>query len=93
MQQLINLITEKTGISQEQAQGAVESIVSFLKDKLPFGLGDHLDNALNDNGEGEGLLDKAGDLIGGFFGGNEGESEATSDEESSEEESSEEESA
>jgi hypothetical protein len=39
MEQLIKMVTEKVGISESQAKGAVETIVSFLKDKMPGGLG------------------------------------------------------
>jgi nucleoid DNA-binding protein len=35
MNELINVIVQKTGISQENAQKAVQVTVDFLKSKLP----------------------------------------------------------
>jgi nucleoid DNA-binding protein len=35
MNELINVIVQKTGISQENAQKAVQATVDFLKSKLP----------------------------------------------------------
>ena len=35
MNELINIIVQKTGISQEKAQKAVQVTVDFLKSKLP----------------------------------------------------------
>ncbi|MBL0331542.1 MAG: hypothetical protein IPP08_10210 [Chlorobiota bacterium] len=96
MEKLISLITEKTGISSEQAQGAIDSVLEFFKDKLPFGLGDQLDKVMNDDSEG-GLLDKAGDMFSGLFGGDKKDDESSddqsSDDESSDDESSDDESS
>lgn len=39
MDQIVKLVTEKTGISETQAKMAVETVTNFLKDKLPGGLG------------------------------------------------------
>ncbi len=35
MDELIKLITQKTGISEEQARQAVNQVLAFLKTKLP----------------------------------------------------------
>ena len=35
MDELIKLVTQKAGISEAQAQQAVETVMGFLKDKLP----------------------------------------------------------
>lgn len=40
--EIIKQIMDKTGISEEQAKGAVDTVIEFLKDKLPGGVGDHL---------------------------------------------------
>ncbi|MEI9807677.1 MAG: hypothetical protein WDO16_07245 [Bacteroidota bacterium] len=39
MEELIKMVTAKTGISEAQAKSAVDTVVSFLKDKMPGGLG------------------------------------------------------
>ena len=69
MEQLIKMVSEKTGISEAQAATAVSTVVGFLKDKLPAGLGSQLDSFVN-GGAGS-VGDIAGnmkDKIGGMFG-------------------------
>jgi hypothetical protein len=41
--ELVNLVTQKAGISQDQAQKAVTTVVGFLKQKLPAPLAGELD--------------------------------------------------
>jgi len=43
MDELINLVVQKTGISQDDARKAVEVIVSTLKSKLPGPIASHVD--------------------------------------------------
>ena len=43
MKELINIIVKKTGISQENAQKAVQVTLGFLKTKLPAPLAVQLD--------------------------------------------------
>ena len=69
MEQLIKLVSEKTGISQEQATTAVQTVVTFLKDKLPAGIGTQVDSFIK-GGAGS-MGDIAGSLkdkVGGMFG-------------------------
>jgi len=47
MKELINIIVQKTGISQENAQEAVQVTVGFLKTKLPTPLASQLDSFLS----------------------------------------------
>ena len=47
MKELINVIVQKTGISQENAQKAVQTTLGFLKAKLPAPLAGQLDSFLN----------------------------------------------
>ena len=46
MKELINSIVQKTGISQENAQQAVQVMLGFLKTKLPAPLAGQLDSFL-----------------------------------------------
>lgn len=61
MEQLIKLVTEKTGISADQAKGAVETVLGFLKDKIP-GIGGQLEGIMGGNLGG--LADMAKDKLG-----------------------------
>jgi len=70
MDELIKRITEKTGISEDQARSAVNTVAGFLKEKLPAPLAGQIDNVLT--GAGGAVTDKLGDVagkVGGLFGG------------------------
>ncbi len=66
MDELIKKVSERTGLGEDKARTAVDTVVGFLKDKLPGPIGGQIDNVLNSSG---GMIaDKAGDLIGGIGG-------------------------
>ena len=47
MKELINVIVQKTGISEENAQKAVQVVLGFLKAKLPAQVAAQLDSFLS----------------------------------------------
>jgi nucleoid DNA-binding protein len=47
MKELINIIVQKTGISQDNAQQAVQVTLGFLKTKLPTPVAAQLDSFLS----------------------------------------------
>ena len=49
MKELTNVIVQKTGISEENAQKAVQVTLGFLKAKLPASLAVQLDSFLSAN--------------------------------------------
>jgi uncharacterized protein (DUF2267 family) len=65
MDELVRMVSQKVGISEAQASQAVETVVSFLKDKLPPPIAGQVDAALR--GDLSGLDDIAGGL-GGLLG-------------------------
>jgi hypothetical protein len=70
MDELIKRITEKTGISEDQARSAVTTVTGFLKEKLPAPIAGQIDNVLS--GAGGGMTNKLGDAaakVGNIFGG------------------------
>lgn len=69
MDELVKRITEKTGISEDQARSAVNMVAGFLKEKLPAPLAGQVENVLSGAG---GMSDKLGDVaakVGNIFGG------------------------
>lgn len=67
MEDLIKLVSDKTGISPDQAKSAVETVLGFLKEKLPAGLGEQLEGVMSGKeipggiaGIAAGLKDKLG---------------------------------
>jgi uncharacterized protein (DUF2267 family) len=66
MDDLINLVVQRTGISQEDARKAVEVVIDTLKSKLPAPIASHLDSFLS-GGVGT-LAEEAGELLKGRLG-------------------------
>lgn len=62
MQDLINELMTKAGLTEEQAQKAVTTIMNFIKSKLPEGLSDKVEDLMS------GKFD-----LSGMFGGGEKE--------------------
>lgn len=74
MKEIIDQVVAKVGISPEQAQGSVATVMDFLKGKLPGPIADQLDKFVGGDEEGaEGEegdgnpLDAAKDAVSGFF--------------------------
>ena len=63
MDELIQLVAQKTGLSDEMAKVAVDTVIDFLKDKLPGPAAAQLDTLL----EGGDISSLMGGL-GGLFG-------------------------
>lgn len=73
MDDLIKQVSNRTGLSEDKAKTAVETVINFLKDKLPAPIAGQIDGALSGAGGtmasgGGAVMDKAGDLLGGLFG-------------------------
>ena len=58
MDELIKMVSEKAGISADQAKTAVTSVFEFLKGKLPM-LGDQLQGLVGGGGDGSNPLANA----------------------------------
>ncbi len=70
MDELVKQIVAKTGISEDQARSAAETVVGFLKSKLPESLAGHVDSALGSAAGALGGLDigSVTSSLGGLFG-------------------------
>lgn len=49
MDELVDLVAGKAGISKSQAKKAVDTVIDFINDKLPEPIGGHLDEYLEGN--------------------------------------------
>ena len=66
---IIKMVTEKAGISEDQAKKAVDTVVSFIKDKMPEGLGSQVESLLKGGESSVGdMASGLKDKIGGMFG-------------------------
>lgn len=69
MENIIKTISEKAGISETQAKLATETLVSFLKNKMPGGIGGQVETFLKlSSGTTEGLGEKVKEKISNVMG-------------------------
>jgi hypothetical protein len=78
MNELVQLLQQKTGLSQEMAQKVVDTIAGYLKTKLPEPMASGLDSLLGGgagaevagaaDAEGGGVMDKAKAMVAGLSG-------------------------
>jgi hypothetical protein len=66
MDELINQVAQRTGLAPDKARTAVDTVLGFLKTKLPAPIASQLDGALS-GGAGGGMADAARS-VGGMFG-------------------------
>lgn len=69
MDELIKQVSERTGISQDQARTAVTTVLGFLKDKLPAPIAGQIDGLIGDSanaagGAADGAAGAVGDIAG-----------------------------
>lgn len=70
VEELISKVTEKAGISTDQARTAVTTVLDFVKGKLPAPIAGQIDNVVG-GGESGGIGGIAGGLaskVGGLLG-------------------------
>lgn len=68
MEELIKTVSGKADISEGQAKSAIDTVVSFLKDKLPGGIGGQVESFLSGNaGKVGDVIDGIKDKAGGMF--------------------------
>ena len=69
MDELIKQVVERTGISEQQARSAVDTVLGFLKTRLPEPIAGQLDGLVGGaSGAAGGIAGAAGDLLGGLGG-------------------------
>lgn len=70
MEDLVKMITDKTGISPTQATTAIQTVVGFLKDKMPAGIGNQVELFIQGGGKGSfgGVADNLTSKMGDIFG-------------------------
>ncbi len=69
MDELIKLVQQKVGISEDQARMAVTTVLGFVKEKLPEPIASQVDGLLAGNtagpmGQADGLMGSMGGLFG-----------------------------
>ena len=70
MNELIKVVAQRSGISEDKARMAVDTVVSFLKNRAPAGLSGQIDSLIG-GGEGAaegGMVSGMASKVGGMFG-------------------------
>ena len=49
-QELVRMVAEKTGLSEDKARTAAETVIGYLKRNLPSGVSSQLDNVTGESG-------------------------------------------
>lgn len=62
MNELINTLVQKTGLPEDKAGVAVDTVVNYLKTKLPAPIASQLDGVVS--GEGGGITERIGNVLG-----------------------------
>jgi hypothetical protein len=67
MEELIKQVSEKAGITEEQARTAVQTVADYLKERVPAPYSSYIDSFMSggSGGSGGGLSG----IVGGLFGG------------------------
>lgn len=67
MEELLNKVVEKTGLPLDKAQGAIDAVMDFMKDKLPEPIAGQIQKLVEGGGDAlGGVTDKLGDVTGGL---------------------------
>ena len=66
MQALIDQVVQRTGLSEDKARAAVDTVVGFLKERAPAGLSGQIDALVSggEGSEGGGGASRIGGLLG-----------------------------
>lgn len=64
MDELVNAISQKTGLSKDQSRQAAQVVIDYLKKKLPAPIAGQIDSVLTNNGSTKIVADQAKGLFG-----------------------------
>lgn len=67
MNEVVKMVADRIGVGDDKAKMAVETVVGYLKDKLPQPIAGQIDNVIGGGGSGSGggLSGSLGDMMGG----------------------------
>ncbi|MGK0189331.1 MAG: hypothetical protein ACI9R3_005148 [Verrucomicrobiales bacterium] len=68
MDELKAQLMEKLGLAESTSTQAIETVLGFVKDKLPENVSGMLDSVMSGENAGDGLMDAAKGKLGGMLG-------------------------
>ena len=69
MNELVQLVSQKTGLSEEMSRMVVETVLNYLKEKLPAPIAGQIDSVLGGSGAGS-AVENLTKGLGRVFGKN-----------------------
>jgi hypothetical protein len=70
MTEIVNMVSQKTGLDEAKSQQAVDTVLGFLRDKLPAPIASQVERVMSGDGgagkeKGGGVAGAVKDMIGG----------------------------
>jgi len=65
MDELINTVSQKTGLPEDKARVAVDAVLNFVKSKLPESVAGQVDSAVTgESAKGSSVAERLGGILG-----------------------------
>lgn len=64
MDELVKTLCDKTGLPEDKARTAADTVINFIKSKLPGSISGQLDSALTGQGSSGSITDRLGGILG-----------------------------
>jgi len=64
MDELLKTLSEKTGLPEDKARMAADTVINFIESKLPASVSGQLDGALTGQGNSGSITDRLGGILG-----------------------------
>ena len=68
MQEVVNMVSQRTGLGEDMSRTAVNTVIGFLKDRLPAPISTAIDTYMNKGAVDTSNLGNLGSELGGMFG-------------------------
>ena len=68
MNEIIQRLIERTGLPEDKATAAVETVIGFLKEKLPAPIASQIDSLMSGESDMASKFGGIGSSLGGMFG-------------------------
>ena len=68
MESLVNMVAQRTGLSDEKARAAVDTVVNYIKERAPAGLSGQIDSLVGGSGGAGGTASGTASQVSGMFG-------------------------
>ncbi len=64
MNELVKMVADKVGLPEDKAQKATDTVINYVKGKLPGPVASQIDNVVGKGGGGGDIAGKVGQILG-----------------------------